>query len=119
MSLQITGKAGVYKLNIQDKFVSASLRVAKKDKQGQWKDADWFNCKFVGKCKDEARKLVDKDKINLASAILDSNKGTDGKTYINIVVFEFTKEQAIGNQGASQPQDGFSPINDDSDELPF
>lgn len=110
MSLNVTGSASVYKVVDKGNFVTATLRTAKKDKDGEWQ-SEFFNCKFVGKEKDSAKKLADKDKITLVSAILESRK-VEEKTYQSIVIFEFTS-------GAVETYK--EPIADDTDdsELPF
>lgn len=88
MSLSVTGKAQVYKIDVKDKFVAASLRTSKKNKQTDEWESEFFNAKFVGKAVDNARGLTDKAKINIINGLLENRKFND-KQYISVVVFEF------------------------------
>ena len=108
MSLQVTGKAGVYQIKKYDKFVTASLRTAKKDKDGEWQ-SEFYNAKFVGKCVEKALSLQDKDKVEIKSGILEQNE-YNGKKYTNVVVFEFEMQESESLYKADE---------NDSDSLPF
>jgi ribosomal protein L18 len=108
MSLNVSGSCQVYKVQDKGNYVTASLRTSKKDRDGEWQ-SEFYNAKFVGKDTASAAKLEDKEKITLNNAILESVKGKDGKTYINVVVFEFTL-------GAVQP---YTANEEDSSDIPF
>lgn len=87
--LNVSGTCQVYKLENKGNMVVGTLRTSKKNKQTDEWESDFFNAKFVGSCKDQAARLADKDKITISKAVLESRKYND-KTYISVVVFEFT-----------------------------
>jgi hypothetical protein len=114
MSLKVSGACQVYKIEDKGSYVTASLRTSKKDKKTDEWISEFYNARFVGKDKASAAKLSDKDKITLTSAILESNKGKDGRTYTSVIVFEFTS-MAVEPYAETN---SFVPVDDD-DDLPF
>lgn len=115
MSLQVTGKAQVYKMEDKGKFATGTLRTSKKNQQTQEWESEFFNAKFVGAAGNVAKNLADKTKIELTKAILE-NREYQGKHYLSVVVFEFVT--ADGEQLAPQ-NEGFYPIDEDPSDLPF
>jgi hypothetical protein len=112
MSLQVAGTAQVYKVENKGNYVTGTLRTSKKDKKTDEWVSEFYNAKFVGNCKDQAARLADKDKVTISKAILES-RTYEKKTYISVIVFEFTS-------GSVEAYTDSSTINDeDPDSLPF
>lgn len=76
-----------------DKFGNPTCTLSTGRKKGKDSDeyinSNWL-CKFVGKAKEEALKLEERDRIIIKSAQIDSvyNKDTQ-KTFTGVTVFEF------------------------------
>ncbi len=96
MSLKVVGSAQVYKVQDKGNFVIASLRTSQKNKQTDEWESEFFNAKFVGKCKEQAASLADKDKVTIIESKLE-NKLYKEKYYTSVVVFEFTSEASTNN----------------------
>lgn len=86
--MNVTGKAKVYNLDTQAKFVKSSLQVGKKKQDETW-DNMWFQAKYVGNCKDKASTLQKGDTIDIKSATLESFQSEKKVTYVTIVIFAF------------------------------
>jgi hypothetical protein len=109
MSLYVTGNARVYQFSNKGSYATASLQVGKKKPDSEWENM-WFNTKFVGK--NTPDNIEKGTKVELVKAILESNKGKDGKTYTNIIIFECKDE------GGYPPQETVDSMISDED-LPF
>lgn len=103
MSLQVSGKCQVYRVEDKGKFVTATLRTSKKNQQDEW-ESEFFNAKFVGKAAALAVLLADKDKLEITKAILENRKYNE-KQYISVVVFEFEVVDREVAQGDSYEED--------------
>ncbi len=102
----------VFQAENKGKYVEANLSTGKKDQDGNWKNMSWLGARFVGKCKEQAEKLKDKDKIEIISGLIENNYVKEtGKTYINVVIFEFEFMEKKSDL------DEFSAIDDE--EVPF
>lgn len=101
--LNVNGTCQVYRVENKGNFVTASLRTSKKNKQTDEWESEWFNAKFVGHCKDRASRLVDKDKITIEKSVLENRKYQE-KTYLSIVIFEFTSESVEQQSDVREPQ---------------
>jgi hypothetical protein len=116
MSLQIKEgqKAFVKKVEVKEKFVSATLTTGRKGQDEKYINSFW-NTKFVGKAKDAAGQLGEGDRIELTSAIMTKEKATNDKYYDNLTVFGF---EVISKGKAKEDNAGFKPVEEE-DDLPF
>ncbi|HYE12220.1 MAG TPA: hypothetical protein VEF53_18780 [Patescibacteria group bacterium] len=109
-------KATVFSVEDKGTYIKAKLSTSRKDKQkDEWVNSSWFT-RFVGKAKDMAKGLQDKDKITLVNAAIENVYDKDKKqSFLSLVVFKFECE---GGSKPNETPSGFIPIDDDSD-LPF
>lgn len=116
MSLNITGKyITVFQVEDKGNYIQANLSTGKKNQDGTYTNMSW-RARFVGKCKEKAKLLGDKDKIEIISGTVENSYNKEKKAlYVNVTVFDFNLMQA--NKTEIQP-DIFVPVADDSD-LPF
>ena len=127
MSLNITGKyITVFQVEDKEKYIQANLSTGKKDRDGNWTNMSW-RARFVGKCKDKASQLKDKDKIEITNGLIENNYVKETKTlWVNVVVFDFdlmSTEQQSNKSDVKQEEndvnlDEFQALDDDED-LPF
>jgi hypothetical protein len=86
-------KGTVFRVEPQDKVVKASLSTSEKKQDNTFENSSWFVA-FVGKCKDKAAKLTDKDKITVTSAKMTNVYNKEHKkAYLNFTVFAFDCER--------------------------
>jgi len=115
-------KGTIWGADKQDKYVKARLSTAEKNKQtDEWVNSSWF-VKFIGKAKERAESLTDKDRITVLKGKMTNTYNKDTKkSFMDFVIFDF--EMAESNQYAptdysKQDADGFMPVDVD-DDLPF
>ena len=121
--------AKVWKTDIHDKFVKASISTSRKDKKTNEYVNSYWNATFVGNCADEAKVLQEGDRIQISAAQIENAKGKDGKYWVNVTVFGFSVEDGSNNQqNSNRPVNArrtqnldVPPAYDDSDmdSLPF
>ena len=118
-------------------FVKASISTSEKDREDETKyiNSNW-NVSFLGKSVDKIRGLPERTRFKILSAkISTSTKEYNGekKTFTNLAIFdiEFPDNNAPPTQNSkptsapknkpksTENQAGFSPVDDQSDELPF
>jgi len=85
--------ANVFDVKVLDKYVSAKLSTARKDKDGNLVNSSW-NAKFIGdKNREAAGELKNKDRIKIKSANISNesytDKNGDNKYFVSVTVFEF------------------------------
>lgn len=112
-------KVSIFKVEDKGNYVTANASEGVKDKDGNWTNQYW-NLMFLGKCKEEAKMLQDKDKITLKGGLIDNKYDKEKqKTYITVKVFEF---EIVDGQ-TKQETSGFYPIyeniEEDNSDLPF
>jgi hypothetical protein len=109
-------KGTVFRVEVQDKVVKASVSTSEKKQDGTYENSSWFVA-FVGNCKDKASKLQDKDRITITKAKMTNvyNK-EQKKSYLNFTVFAFDCERLDSNQ--ADDFDGFRTVDDGLD-CPF
>lgn len=99
-------KVTVFDAEDKGKYVQANLSEGRKNQDGTWTNMSW-RTRFVGKCKDRASGLQDKDKITITNGIVTNEYNKEQKrVYVNVVVFEF--------EGGSEDK-GFMDIPDTDD----
>jgi hypothetical protein len=113
MSLNITGKY-ITVWNVEDKgnYIQANLSTGKKNKEGTYTNMSW-RTRFVGKAKEKAKWLKDKDKIEIINGIVENTYDKEKKTtYVNVTVFDYHATQ-------KEDSNGFVPVGDEEEFLPF
>jgi hypothetical protein len=89
MSFQLTGKCQVYKVEDKGSLVKASIRSSEKNKKTDEWESTFVEAIFVGECKDLAKGLADKTKIEVTSSKFTSRVYNE-KTYFQATIFGFT-----------------------------
>lgn len=94
MGLNVTGKAQVCNKKELGKIVAASLRISRKNKEGEW-ESSFVDCKFVGRAAEKAANLQPKEYITLTEAQISVDEvEKDGKKnkYTRVVIFDFATD---------------------------
>jgi hypothetical protein len=100
-----------------------NLGTSRKDKEGNYKNSNWWGAKFVGTAKDFGDTLQKGDTIKIVSAQLENVYVKESqKTYFNLVIFEaeLEEQQAPPKQAAKKSftENVVETFEDDS-EFPF
>ena len=114
MSLNIKNSKYITVFDPKDKgnYYEANLSTGKKDKDGNWTNMNWLGARFVGKAKENAEKLNSKDKIEIINGLVENVYIKEsGKTYINVVVFEF--------EFMDKKEDDFAGTEEIDEDIPF
>ena len=119
MSLNITGKyITVWQPEDKGKYVQANISTSKKNQDGGYQSMNW-RARFVGKCKDTAAQLKDKDRIEITNGLIENNYVKETKTlWVNVVVFDFELMDSKPKTDNEPNLDEFQAIDDDED-IPF
>lgn len=108
--------ATVWKVDIKEKYVDGRISTSEKDnrEEGKWINSNWF-VRFVGKAKEKAEHLQERDRITVLSGKLSNvyDKEKD-KTYFNYVIFDFAMSE--GKPASSSNND---EVDISDDEVPF
>ncbi|MGL4425116.1 MAG: hypothetical protein ACRCZ0_10025 [Cetobacterium sp.] len=100
---------------VKDKVVKIDLGTSDKQQDNTYKNSNWFNCSFIGKALDGAKRLKEGDKIEIVSAKIENVFVKEkNQSYINIAVFEFKLEE--GQTTAPAPVEA---VDHNQDEFPF
>lgn len=97
--------------DVEDKgnYVKANFTTSRKDQNDKYVNSYW-NAVFLGKAKDAAKELTDKDRIHVTSGGITKEPYTnqDGKkvSYPSVKIFEFEK---LGSNGNSNVKDDSKP----------
>ena len=129
--------ATLWKSEDRGNYIRASVSTSEKDREDdtKWINSNW-NANFSGKSVDKIRDLPERTRFKIISGkISTSTKEYNGekKTFTNLVIFdiEFPENNAPPTQNnkpvsapkskpkSTENQAGFSPIDEQSDELPF
>lgn len=92
--LNITAKyVSIFKPEEKGKYVQANLSTSKKLQNGEYKNMYWI-AHFVGDSFEKAKKLKDKDKIEITNGIIENtfDKEKD-KLYVNVTIFDFKMQE--------------------------
>lgn len=102
----------IWKVEDKGNFVTATTTSSKKDKQKDiWVNSNW-NVRFVGKCLEEAKRLVEGDKIIVNNAVIENVWDKEkNRAWLNVVVFEFELQE--------KKEEVFYEVSDEDSELPF
>ena len=105
-------KGTMFKVEVGDKVVKATLSTSEKKQDGTYENSSWFVA-FVGNCKEKAARLQEKDRITVTKGKLTNvyNK-EQKKSYLNFTIFAFECERLNGDN-----LDDFRTVEDD--EIPF
>lgn len=76
--------------------------------QGKDRDTDWFNCVSFGNQAEQFASQIAKGDWIQCQGKMTSNKGNDGKTYWQMIVFDVSKPEF--QQQPAQPQDDWSDV---------
>ena len=112
-------RGNVFKVEVQEKVVKASLSTSEKKQDGTYENSSWFVA-FVGNCKDKASSLQDKDRITISKAKVSNVYNKEHKkSYLNFTIFDFEVEGRAQQQ--SQPTQNNEQQNSPQldDPLPF
>lgn len=130
MALWIKDAYGtVFDVKANDKFVHANISTSRKSKA---KDSDKdiyinssWSASFLGKAKDAAKNLENKDRIKINMGYVSHEKAKvddegKGVYYYNLVILDFEKVDSKGssNDANPKPKAEQTPV-DDGDYLPF
>jgi hypothetical protein len=115
--------AKVWSTDDKGNYVKTQISTSKKKKDGSgYENSSWFGS-FVGSaCVDKARDLEEKATIKITSGSISTSKGTDGKSYTNVAIFDFdfgdVDNEPAPKKKATKKQ---AEVDDDSDneDLPF
>lgn len=90
----ITAKyVSVFKVEDKGKSVQANLSTSKKLPDGTYKNMYWI-AHFVGDIAKKAKKLKDKDKIEITNGIIENNFDKEkNKLYVSITIFDFKMQE--------------------------
>jgi hypothetical protein len=81
--------ATVWTTEDKGKFVKGRISTSEKNKEtNKYINSNW-NCVFVGKAKDKATSLKEKDRIKILSGKLSTSTTEDKKTFTNLAIFDF------------------------------
>lgn len=87
----VTGKATVFEVKDEDKVVKVNLSTSKKQADDSFVNMYWKGV-FVGKAKEKAKELKDKDKIEIVNGAVENKYDKETKkTWVSIVIFDFKK----------------------------
>lgn len=88
----ITGKyVSVFEVEDKGKYCTANLSTSKKNNDNTYTNMYW-KARFVGKAFDSAKKLKDKDKIEVTNGIIENNYDKEKeKLWVTVTIFEFEK----------------------------
>lgn len=127
MAIQIKDTyATVFDPTTHDKFVKSNISTSRKttnDGEKKYVNSYW-NGTFVGKAKEPASKLVNKDRIKITSGYIShepsTKVGDNGKPiyFYNLTIFEFEKIDGTSSSSASSGSEQNSSSSDEGD-LPF
>lgn len=89
------GYGNIFRPEVKEKFVKASLSTGRKNRDGSYINSSW-NCIFVGKCLDDAKELTGGERIKITSANVtnepnDKYKDDNGKAryFLSVTIFDF------------------------------
>lgn len=90
--LNVTGKyVSVFEVEEKGKYCTANLSTFKKNTDNTYTYMYW-KARFVGKAFEKAKKLKDKDKIEIANGIIENNYDKEkDKLWVTVTIFEFEK----------------------------
>jgi len=104
--------ATVWQPENKGKYISARLSTGHKNQDGTWTNSSWY-ARFVGRCKQNAALLKERDRIVITNAIIENVYDKEQKkSWLTLVIFDFDAEQKTSNNFVPMPQY-------DEDELPF
>lgn len=88
--------------NVEEKgnFVQGRISTSEKDQreEGKYINSNWF-CRFVGRAKDKAASLKERDRIKILTGKVTnivSGEGENKKSYLNVVVFDYEMLNSAG-----------------------
>lgn len=126
MSLDIKKRfVKVWKVEDTDYGKKFTLGTSRKDKEGNYINCNWFNCRFVGKSQDIGNGLQESDVIEIISGSLENvYKKDTKKTYFNLTVFEAKYEDDNKQSFPHTPTKKVAPApvsfeDESDDEFPF
>jgi hypothetical protein len=106
--------ATVWTVEPKEKFTQARISTSEKEKDtDKYVNSNW-TARFVGKAKDAAATLKEKDRITIVSGKVTNTmyeKDGEKKSFLQVVIFDFTVNGSNGNSTSSTVVE--------SDELPF
>jgi hypothetical protein len=113
-------KGSVFRVEVQDKVVKASLSTSEKKQDGNYENSSWFVA-FVGNCKEKASRLEDKDRITVTKAKMTNVYNKEHKkAYLNFTVFAFDCERLDAEVTDDNDfADDFTVLNGTEEPLPF
>ncbi len=102
----------IWKTEDKGKSVTATTTSSKKDKiKDLWVNSNW-NVRFVGKCLEDAKRLVEGDKIVIHNGVIENVWDKEkNRAWLNVVVFEFDWQE--------KKEEVFYEVSDDDNSLPF
>lgn len=120
--------------DVEDKgnYVKANFTTSRKDQNDNYVNSYW-NAVFLGKAKDAAKELTDKDRIHVTSGGVTKEPYTnqDGKkvSYPSVKIFDFEKLEHSNNETKDDKKSAkkttkkstkkADPVVEDDDEVPF
>ena len=115
--------ATIWKLENMGNYVRGTISTSSKnpDETRTW--SNW-NCKYLGKCKDRAVELKERDRINITSGKIENvlfGTGENRKSYLNFLIFDFEILDGFENTGNTTGGSTSNTVEDglSEDDLPF
>ena len=110
--------ATVWSVEDKGNYSQGRISTSEKDnrEEGKYINSNWF-CRFVGKAKDDAASLKERDRIKILSGKIQNTVGGEGenkRTYLNVIIFDF---ELLNSAGYTKPVNPV--VEDDDDDLPF
>lgn len=104
----------------EEKYAKVKISTGEKDKEGNYIYSNWFAL-FVGKAKEKLPTVKQGDRVTIKTGKISniSKKMDDGtwKTYFNVVIFDFEKNDDFNSNAADMSDTPPQVVQ--SDELPF
>lgn len=109
--------------HVEDKgnYVQGRVSTSEKDtrEEGKYIDSNWF-ARFVGKAKEKALDLRERDRIKILSGKITNTLGGEGenrRSYLNVIIFDFELLNASNTSNTAKETE--SELSFSDDDLPF
>ena len=110
--------AKVWKVDVKEKYTALQISTGDKQADGTYKNSNW-NARLVGKAKDIP--VSEGDRIEIKSAKIENiYDKANNKNWLNVIIFDFENQDSFNCPSLDDVDgDGFKPVSEDNDLLPF
>ena len=108
----------VWKIEDKGKYSLCNVSTGDKQQDGTYKNSSW-QLKLIGNKGD--RNLLEGDTIITKKAKVENIYDKEKKrSWLNVIVFDWDVQRSETSKAAAEAkEDGFYPVDDEEDELPF